>query len=480
MTVERGQGAEKKKIIPERVPMSRRDPAERIRDFEEVAGGYTPDEAMAEASRCLGCKQPYCREGCPVGVDIPAFIGLIKEGLFEAAAAKVREENLLPAICGRVCPQENQCEQRCTLGQKYEPVAIGRLERFLGDYELARGKEVPETAPPSGRRVAVVGSGPGGLACAADLARLGHRVKLFESLHVPGGVLVYGIPEFRLPKRIVQAEIEALCRLGVEIECTVVVGRTVTIDELFAEGFDAVFVGTGAGSPRFPGIPGQNLPGVQSANGLLTRVNLMRAYRFPEYDTPVRIGRRVVVLGGGNVAMDAARTALRLGADEVRVVYRRSREELPARQEEVHHAEEEGVRFTFLAAPVRCLAGPDGRLGALECLRFELGAPDASGRRSPVPIPGSEFIMEVDNVIVAIGQGPNPLIQQTTPDLEVSPKGMIVADPETGATSKRGVFAGGDIVAGAATVIMAMGAGRKAARAIDAYLRGGVDPWNRR
>jgi glutamate synthase (NADPH/NADH) small chain len=457
--------------------VSRREPKERIKDFEEVVRGYTPEEAMAEADRCLQCKQPHCREGCPVGLDIPAFIALIREGRFDEAAAKVREENLLPSICGRVCPQENQCEERCTLGKKYEPVAIGRLERFLGDYELDRGKDVPEPAPPSGRRVAVVGSGPGGLTCAADLARLGHAVKLFESLHMPGGVLVYGIPEFRLPKRIVHAEIDTIHRMGVDIECNVVVGQTVTIDELFSEGFDAVFVGTGAGSPRFPGIAGQNLPGVQSANGFLTRVNLMRAYRFPEYDTPVRIGRRVVVLGGGNVAMDAARTALRLGAEEVRIVYRRSREELPARQEEVHHAEEEGVKFTFLAAPVRCLAGEDGRVGRIECQRYELGAPDASGRRRPVPIPGSEFIMEVDNVIVAIGQGPNPLIQKTTPDLEIGPKGTIVVDPVTGATSKRGVFAGGDIVVGTATVIMAMGAGRTAARAIDAYLRGEADPW---
>ncbi|MBE0467248.1 MAG: NADPH-dependent glutamate synthase [Candidatus Desulforudis sp.] len=472
-----GNGAAKRKIIPRRVSMSRREPALRIKDFEEVSPGYTAEEAVAEANRCIQCKEPHCRDGCPVGLDIPTFIGLIAEGRFEAAAAKIREENLLPAVCGRVCPQEAQCEQQCTMGKKYDPVAIGRLERFVGDFELARGKEAPPMAPPSGRRAAVVGSGPGALACAADLARRGHAVTIFESLHKPGGVLTFGIPEFRLPKRVVEAEIEVLRRMDVTIECNVVVGRTVTVDELLEEGFSAVYIGTGAGSPRFPNIPGQNLPGVQSASGFLTRVNLMKAYRFPEYDTPVRVGSRVVVLGGGNVAMDAARTALRLGAEEVRVLYRRSREELPARREEIHHAEEEGVELMLLTAPVCCIGGEDGRINRIECVCCELGDLDESGRRRPIPIPGAGLTVETDNVIVAIGQSPNPLIQRMTAGLETLGRGMIKVDPETGATTKRGVFAGGDVVTGAATVILAMGAGRVAARAIDDYLRGGNDFW---
>ncbi|MEW6541093.1 MAG: NADPH-dependent glutamate synthase [Bacillota bacterium] len=473
-----GRAGKKKKIIPRRVPMACRDPQERIRDFAEVALGYTPEEAMAEARRCIQCKEAGCRQGCPVDVDIPAFIGLIRDGRFEEAAARVQEQNLLPAVCGRVCPQENQCEKFCTMGKKHDPVAIGRLERFVGDFELARDREAPLVAPPTGKRVAVVGSGPGGLTCAADLARRGHTATIFESLHKPGGVLTYGIPEFRLPKRVVQAEIDVLRRMGVRIECNVVVGRTVTIDELFDEGFEAVYIGTGAGSPLFPDLPGENMPGIKSASGFLTRVNLMHAYQFPEYDTPVLIGRRVVVLGGGNVAMDAARTALRLGAEDVRIVYRRTEAQMPARLEERHHAAEEGVRFQFLSVPVRYEAGETGWLSRLECLCCELGEPDASGRRRPETVAGSEFMLDVDTVVIAIGQRPNPLIQATTAGLDTSRKGTIVADPATGATTRRGVFAGGDVVTGAATVILAMGAGRTAARTIDAYLRGETDPWS--
>ncbi|RKO66768.1 NADPH-dependent glutamate synthase [Desulfofundulus salinus] len=463
--------AEKKEIIPQKHPMPAQDPIERTRNFNEVALGYDEETAVAEAKRCLQCKKEPCRQGCPVEVDIPAFIKLVAGRDFAGAIKKIKEKNALPAVCGRVCPQENQCEKYCTLGKKHEPVAIGRLERFCADWELARGVLPQEVAPPTGFKVAVVGSGPAGLTCAADLAKLGHRVTVFEALHVAGGVLMYGIPEFRLPKRVVQAEVENLKKLGVEIITNAVVGKFATVDELMEEeGFDAIFIGTGAGLPYFMNIPGENSCGVYSANEFLTRTNLMKAYLFPEWDTPIKVGRKVAVIGGGNVAMDAARTALRLGAEESWIVYRRSEKELPARHEEVEHAKEEGIKFAFLTNPVRILADENGWVKGMECLRYELGEPDESGRRRPVPIPGSEFVMEVDTVVVAIGQAPNPLVPRTTRGLELGRKGNIVADPQTGATSKPGVFAGGDVVTGAATVILAMGAGRIAARSIHDYL----------
>ncbi|BAF59362.1 MAG: NADPH-dependent glutamate synthase [Pelotomaculum sp.] len=462
---------EKKTVIPHRHPMPVQDPGLRTRNFNEVALGYGEEAAVAEAARCLQCKNEPCRQGCPVEVDIPAFIRLVAGRDFAGAIKKIKEKNALPAVCGRVCPQENQCEKYCTMGKKYEPVAIGRLERFCADWELAGGVLPQKTAPPTGKKVAVVGSGPAGLTCAADLAKLGHRVTVFEALHVAGGVLMYGIPEFRLPKAVVQAEINNLKNLGVEIQVNAVVGKFATVDELLEEwGFDAVFIGTGAGLPHFMKIPGENACGVYSANEFLTRTNLMKAYLFPEYDTPVRVGRKVAVLGGGNVAMDAARTALRLGAEESWIVYRRSRKEMPARLEEVEHAEEEGVKFMFLTSPTRILYNEDYWVTGLECLRYELGEPDSSGRRSPVAIAGSEFIMEADTVVVAIGQGPNPLVPRTTRGLECNKKGNIMVDPQTAATSKPGVFAGGDVVTGAATVILAMGAGRIAAKSIHAYL----------
>ena len=450
--------------------MPEQDPQVRIHNFREVPLGYTPELAMREAERCLQCKNPQCVKGCPVEVDIPGFIRLIREGDFLGAARKIKETNNLPAICGRVCPQETQCEKLCVLGRRYEPVAIGRLERFAADYEREHGYDPPALPPSTGKKVAVVGSGPSGLTAAADLAKMGHKVVIFEGLHVPGGVLVYGIPEFRLPKSIVQAEVDFVRSLGVEIRTNWVIGKIRTVDELLEE-YDAVYIATGAGAPTFMGIPGENLNGVYSANEYLTRVNLMKAYQFPEADTPVRRGRKVAVIGGGNVAMDAARTARRLGAD-VTVIYRRSRAEMPARLEEVHHAEEEGVNFQFLTNPVRYIGNDDGWVVAAECIRMELGEPDSSGRRRPVPVPGSEFTIEVDQVIVAIGTHANPLVPSTTRDLKLNERGYIVVDPETGATSREGVFAGGDIVTGAATVIEAMGAGKRAARAIDAYLRG--------
>lgn len=463
--------AEKKEIIPKKHPMPVQDPQERIKNFNEVALGYDEETAVAEAKRCLQCKKEPCRQGCPVEVDIPSFIRMVAARDFEGAIKKIKEKNALPAVCGRVCPQENQCEKYCTLGKKHEPVAIGRLERFCADWELVRGVFPQEVAPPTGFKVAVVGSGPAGLTCAADLAKLGHKVTVFEALHVPGGVLMYGIPEFRLPKRVVQAEIDNLRNLGVEIITNAVVGKFATVDELMEEeGYDAVFIGTGAGLPYFMNIPGENSCGVYSANEFLTRVNLMKAYLFPEWDTPIKVGRKVAVIGGGNVAMDAARTALRLGAEESWIVYRRTEKEMPARHEEVENAKEEGIKFAFLTNPVRILADENGWVKGMECLRYELGEPDESGRRRPVPIPGSEFIMEVDTVVVAIGQAPNPLVPRTTRGLEIGKKGNIVADPATGATSKPGVFAGGDVVTGAATVILAMGAGRIAARSIHAYL----------
>jgi len=461
----------KKRPQVPRQKMPEQDPKVRAKNFDEVPFGYTPDLAKLEASRCLQCKKPSCVEGCPVSIDIPGFIKLILEEDFIGAARKLKEMNSLPAVCGRVCPQEDQCEKVCILGKKGDPVAVGRLERFAADYEQANGKFVmPPMAPPTGKKVAAVGSGPAGLTLAGDLIKKGHKVTIFEALHKSGGVLVYGIPEFRLPKAIVQAEVDYLQKLGVEVKTNMVIGKIYTIDELMANGYNAVFLGLGAGLPTFMNIPGENLNGVYSANEYLTRSNLMKAYLFPKYDTPIAKGKNVAVLGGGNVAMDAARTALRLGADNVYIVYRRSKKELPARIEEVHHAEEEGIQFHFLTLPVRMIGNEDGWICGMECQRMELGEPDESGRRRPIPIPSSEFILEVDMVVVAIGTGANPLIPSTTPDLKTNKWGYIVADPETGATSKKGVYAGGDIVTGSATVILAMGAGRKAGEAIHKYL----------
>jgi glutamate synthase (NADPH/NADH) small chain len=458
-----------------RQPMPEQDPRERAHNFDEVPLGYTPETAMIEASRCLACGKAQCIAGCPVAINIPKFLQEIAEGDFKSAARTMREANLLPSICGRVCPQEEQCEAVCVTGKKGEPVAIGRLERFIGDWERETGEvEVPARAAPTGKRVAVVGSGPAGLTVAADLARLGHEVVIFEAFHKPGGVLVYGIPEFRLPKAIIEAELSLLEKMGIEIRVNQVIGMTDTIDELLTtEGFDAVFIGTGAGLPWFMGIPGENACGVYSANEFLTRVNLMKAYEFPASDTPIKTSKAVATVGGGNVAMDSARTALRLGAERSIIVYRRGRKEMPARAEEIHHAEEEGVEFMLLTNPTRVLANEDGWVKGLECLRMELGEPDASGRRRPVPIPGSEFVLEVDTVVMAIGNSPNPLIKKTTPGIETTKGGEIVVNMDSLKTTKRGVFAGGDIVRGAATVILAMGDGRVAARAIDEYLRTG-------
>ncbi|MGO8704120.1 MAG: NADPH-dependent glutamate synthase [Candidatus Brocadiia bacterium] len=467
-----------KKRFP-RQGMPEQSAAERVKNFREVPFGYPAETARVEAARCLRCKNAPCRAGCPVEVKIPEFIARIREGDFIGAARMIKADNALPAVCGRVCPQEDQCEKFCLLSKKGEPVAIGRLERFAADWGLEHpDAEPPLIAPPTrqtsggqaARRVAIVGAGPAGLTCAGDLARMGYRVTVFEAFHKAGGVLVYGIPEFRLPKAIVQAEVDALKKLGAEIELNSVIGKLDTVDDLLAEGFDAVFIGTGAGLPNFMGIPGENLGGVYSANEYLTRSNLMKAYRFPEYDTPIIRSRRVAVVGGGNVAMDSARTAVRLGAEEVLLVYRRSREEMPARIEEVHHAEEEGIRFEMLTNPIEILGNEKGLVRGLRCLRMRLGEPDASGRRRPIPIEGSEFEFELDTVIVAIGNTPNPLIPKTTPDLKVGSHGTIEADRETGQTSKSRVFAGGDIVTGAATVIEAMGAGKRAARAIHAML----------
>jgi glutamate synthase (NADPH/NADH) small chain len=463
----------KKKTQVPRTKMPEQEPKVRAKNFDEVPFGYNPELAKLEASRCLQCKKPACIQGCPVSIDIPAFIEMILQEDFIGAARKLKEMNSLPAVCGRVCPQEDQCEKVCILGKKGEPVAIGRLERFAADFDRAHGEFImPPMAAPTGKKVAVVGSGPAGLTLAGDLIKKGHQVTIFEALHKAGGVLVYGIPEFRLPKAIVQSEVDYLQKIGVEMKTNMVIGKIYTVDELMANGYHAVFLGTGAGLPTFMNIPGENLNGVYSANEYLTRSNLMKAYLFPQYDTPIAKGKKVAVLGGGNVAMDSARTALRLGAGDVYIVYRRSKKELPARIEEVHHAEEEGIQFHFLTLPVEILGNEDGWVCGMKCQRMELGEPDESGRRRPIPVPGSEFTLEVDMVVVAIGTGANPLIPSTTAGLNTNKWGYIVADAETGATSKKGVYAGGDIVTGSATVILAMGAGRKAAEAIHKYLIG--------
>jgi glutamate synthase (NADPH/NADH) small chain len=459
---------------PHKTPMPEQDPNVRSKNFDEVPLGYSPAEAVSEAKRCLHCKKPKCIDGCPVNIDIKAFIELIQQEDFIGAIHKIKEKNALPAVCGRVCPQEDQCEKTCILGKgKKEPVAIGRLERFAADYEREQGTiEVAECALKTGKKVAIIGAGPAGLTCGGTLANLGYEVTVFEALHKAGGVLVYGIPEFRLPKAIVQAEVDYIIQCGVDIKPNYVIGRVFTIDELFDEGYNAAFIGTGAGLPYFMDIPGENLNGVYSANEFLTRSNLMKAYLFPEYDTPIRVGKNVAVIGGGNVAMDSARTALRLGAEHVYLVYRRSRDEMPARAEEIHHAEEEGIDFRLLTTPIKYLGDEEGNVTSMECLSMELGEPDDSGRRRPVPVEGSEHMIDVDVVVVAIGQGANPLIQSTTKGLETNRRGYIVADPDTLATSRPGVYAGGDIVTGAATVIQAMGAGQKAANSIHEFLSG--------
>ncbi|HEX74113.1 MAG TPA: NADPH-dependent glutamate synthase [Dehalococcoidia bacterium] len=463
------------KLNLNREPMPRQAPKLRGKNFNEVALGYSAEQALAEASRCIQCPKRPCMDGCPVEVDIPDFIKAIRDGDMPEAVRILKSKNSLPGICGRVCPQESQCEAACSLAKKEAPIAIGRLERYVADWERANRQSIdsPVVPPtPTGKRVAVVGSGPASLTAAADLVKLGHGVTLFEALHVAGGVLMYGIPEFRLPKDIVQTEVDYVTSLGVELQLDSVVGKVMTIDELLNNGYHAVFLGTGAGLPMFLNIPGENLNGIYSANEFLTRVNLMKAYRFPEYDTPVKVGRKVAVIGGGNVAMDSARCALRLGAEEVYIVYRRSEVELPARREEVENAMEEGIYFKLLTNPKQMLGNEQNWVVGMECFKMELGEPDASGRRRPITIPGSEFIIDVDVVIVALGTTPNPLIAQTTPSLETTRRGTVVADEATGKTVKDKVWAGGDIVTGAATVISAMGAGRRAATSIDEYLRG--------
>ena len=488
------------KISRQKMPMQ--EPKKRIKNFDSVALGYTKEQAILEAKRCIQCKKPACMKGCPVEVNIPGFIKKIAEGDFESAVKILKEKNNLPAICGRVCPQETQCEIECILGKKGEPVAIGRLERFAADWEKKnRIQDTPMDQGQAGYRisatsttetladretsadrqysedkkakVAVVGSGPAGLTCAADLAKMGYKVTIFESLHLPGGVLMYGIPEFRLPKAIVEHEIDYIKSLGVEIKYNMVIAKTKTIQDLFDEGYKAIFIGTGAGLPQFLGIPGENLKEIYSANEFLTRVNLMKAYKFPEYDTPIKIGRKVAVIGAGNVAMDSARVSLRLGAEEVHIVYRRSEKEMPARLEEIENAKEEGVKFFLLTAPTKFIGDENRNINKMECIKMELGEPDSSGRRRPVPIKNSEFIMEVDTVVMAIGQSPNPLVPKTIPGLQVGKHGNIVTDEKTGATSVPGIFAGGDIATGAATVIDAMGAGKRAARSIDEYIQKG-------
>lgn len=460
-----------KEAIP-RQKMPEQKPEIRRRNFEEVPLGFDEETAVREAQRCLQCKKPGCVDGCPVAVDIPGFIGLIAEKKFSDSIRRIWERNSLPAVCGRVCPQESQCEGKCIVGKKGDPVAIGSLERYVADLERNTGTgELPAKAKPTGKRVAVAGCGPSGLTVAADLILKGHDVTIFEAFHKPGGVLVYGIPEFRLPKEIVYSEVNTLERLGVAVECNVVVGRTVTVDELLnEEGFDALYVGVGAGLPSFLNIPGENLIGVYSANEYLTRANLMKAYLFPEYDTPIALGKNVAVFGAGNVAMDAARTAMRLGADKVRIIYRRSREEMPARAEEIHHAEEEGIEFNLLTAPTRFIGDDNGHISGIEALEMELGEPDDSGRRRPVPKEGSKFKIDCDLAVISVGASANPLLTQSTEGLDLNRWGYIITEPETGKTTKRGVWAGGDIVTGMATVILAMGAGRQAADSIHKYL----------
>jgi len=466
--------------IPKQI-MPEQDPKERRTNFKEVNYGFTKELAIKEAQRCLTCKTPTCIDGCPVDIKIDDFIKLIVKEDFLAAAKKIKEDNILPAVCGRVCPQEEQCEKTCILGKKYEPVAIGRLERYVADFEMNAGVEPePVKVAKKGKKVAIVGSGPAGLSCAGDLINMGYNVTVFEALHELGGVLVYGIPEFRLPKDIVRKEIRNMEKLGVKFQTDMVIGRSLTVDELFdEEGFEAAFVGVGAGLPWFMNIPGENLVGVYSANEFLTRINLMKAYRFPEFDMPMldMKGKNVAVMGGGNTAMDAVRISKRLGAKNSYIVYRRSEIEMPARIEEVHHAKEEGVEFLMLTTPIEMIGDDEGVIKAMKCLKMELGEPDDSGRRRPVPIEGSEYILDIDVAVIAIGNGSNPLIHQTNPEIEVNKWGNIRVDANTMRTTKRGVFAGGDIVTGGATVILAMGAGRTAAKAIDDYLSNGKD-WN--
>lgn len=460
----------KKEKIP-RQKMPEQDPKVRAHNFDEVALGFPEETAIIEAQRCLQCPKPFCVDGCPVGIDIPGFIGKIAKKDFENAIAIMKDQNSLPAICGRVCPQETQCEAKCILGKKGEPVAIGRLERFIADWERdVRGIKAPAKVKPIGKKVAIVGAGPAGLTCAGDLAKMGYEVTIFEALHDTGGVLRYGIPEFRLPNKIIDTEVNYIKQLGVGIQCNVVVGMTLTIDDLFDDDYEAIFLGTGAGLPRFMNIPGENLNGIYSANEFLTRNNLMRGYLFPEYDTPIWVGKKAAIIGGGNVAMDSVRTSLRLGAEEAYIIYRRSEVELPARIEEVHHAKEEGVIFRLLTNPVRYIGDDKGWVKAMEVIEMELGEPDESGRRRPVPIEGSNYTIDIDMVVVAIGTSPNPLLMQATPGLETTRWGTIKIDEKTGMTSIPGIFAGGDITTGAATVIEAMGAGKIAAKGIHKYI----------
>ncbi|UCE27403.1 MAG: NADPH-dependent glutamate synthase [Candidatus Coatesbacteria bacterium] len=465
---------EKKEIIPEKYPMQEQKPADRVKNFKEVPFGYDIETAKLEADRCLQCPKPFCIDGCPVEIDIPGFIAAIAEGDMVEAIRIMKLYNNLPAVCGRVCPQEDQCEIVCVLAKKHEPVAIGRLERFIADYDYEHNvAPPPEKAPSKGKKVAIVGAGPAGLTCAGDLARMGYDVTVFEAFHSTGGVLRYGIPEFRMPNTILDQEVDYVRSLGVDIQCNMVIGKVFTVEELMEEeGYGAVFIGTGAGLPRWMRVPGENLNGVYSANEYLTRINLMYGYKFPEYDTPIWTGKKVAVIGGGNTAMDSVRTSLRMGAEEAHIYYRRTEKEMPARIEEIHHAEEEGVKFTFLVAPIEVLADEKEWVRGMVLQRMELGEPDDSGRRRPLPIEGDTYEVEVDTVIVAVGTYPNPIIPDTTENLEISKWGTIVVDEETGMTNVPGVFAGGDIVTGGATVISAMGAGKIAARGIDAYLSG--------
>jgi glutamate synthase (NADPH/NADH) small chain len=462
--------------VKERTPMPMQDPKVRATNFEQVAQGYTEEMALSEAMRCLQCKNPVCMTGCPVSVKIPNFIKHLREKNYQAAIDTIKETNSLPAVCGRVCPQEHQCESKCVLARTGQPIAIGRLERFAADWGAKHGSNKVVKPQSNGKKVAVVGAGPAGLTCAGDLAKLGYEVTIYESLHAAGGVLIYGIPEFRLPKEVVRREVDYVKQLGVKIETDVVVGRSITIDELFEDGFEAVFVASGAGLPMFMHIPGENLNGVYSANEWLTRINLMKAYQFPEFDTPIKRGKRVAVVGAGNVAMDSVRSALRLGAEKAFIVYRRSRAEMPARLEELENAEEEGVEFHLLTNPIRVIGDDKGWVTGLECVKMELGEPDKSGRRRPVPIPGSEYVIECDIVVMALGTSPNPIISSTTPGLQTKDWGGLVAT-ETGRTTRKGVWAGGDAVTGSATVILAMGAGKAAAKDIDEYLRGDREVW---